>query len=325
VECVDVEWKSMAGMTTSDTHDKVDKAILPAQLALRPTWRPEVSTFKAQSAALIESDVVPDFAKLVSNINRDATTAGVEDLCLALRIGGVSTREAAHESGAVESAGALLARDDDVPVKAMEALWLLIDDHDSWQNFSRCGGQQQVLKLAREKGSQDASFACSSLRLLAETLYFEDRDSMLWNSADLDFLIDALGWALTADASEAHAADLACALLCDIAALWVRRSSRVGIEVAKALVGIIPLLLQKMASRADDMVFLLHGCRLLHALANCSSHWPEDLRRPTLAALLQLSSVLQGSEMQVAHQGRLALDAVASVSETPPMELMSMD
>lgn len=312
----------MAGTKTSDTHDNV---VIPAQLALRPAWRPDVGAFNAGFTGVLEADGDPDFPKLVARINQDASLAGVEELCAALRIGGVGIRESAHESGAIQSAGALLARNDDVPVKAMEALWLLIDDHESWKTFASCGGQQHVLRLARERGSQDASFACSSLRLLAETLYFEDRDSPLWNSMDLDFIIDALGWSLTADASEAHAADLACCLLCDIAALWVRRASRVGIEAAKALVGIIPLVLQKLASRADDCMLLLHGCRLLHALANCSSHWPEDLRRPTLAALLQLSSVLQGSDMQVAQQGRLALEAVASVSESPAVELMTMD
>jgi hypothetical protein len=277
---------------------------------------------------LAEVDVAP----LVTALRNEASATSAEELCVALCRGGHAAAEAACQLGAVEAAAALLCKRESAEAyglefRAIEALWYLVDDFDSCQALIRCGGQSQVVKLAREKGSQDASFACSALRLLTETLYGEARNAALWHADDMDFVIDALSWALTADISQAHVADPACGFLCDIAALWVQRCGERSIELAKALVGLIPLLLQKMAARTDDVVLLQHGCRLVSALATRSCYWPEDMRQATLSALAQLSPITRMSaDAQVSLCGNQALKAVATLPERlPEVTLSAMD
>merc|ERR1712216_375365 len=239
-----------------------------------------------------------DYAKLIGALShRDDNLRATEDLCRVLRSGGHTAAELFCEHGAVEATAAILGQNTNstAQLRALESLWFLIDDYESCQSLIRCGGQGQILKLALQQGSQDANFAYIAFRVLTSTLYGENRNAGLWSSSDIDFVVEALGWALRADSSVAHIADPACALLCDIAALWVQRAVGKGLDAAKALVGVIPLLLEKMASRSDDFMLLQHGCRLLHALAKRSDHWPEDLRQPAVAAMAQLAEVLRMS------------------------------
>lgn len=272
---------------------------LPRQVAPRGGgWDPDAGTLAltpGQSAGQ-----VGDIVGLVAALSRGGGARAGEDLCVALRGGGHAMAENACELAAIQAVVSQLLGSGSTaaPRLATEALWYLIDDYDSCQSFIMADGHSKLFLLAREAGSQDATITSNTFRLLAETLYGERRGAHVWGTADLDFIVDALDWALRADMCERELSQemgggTVLGTICDVAALWVQRSTGSGTETVKALVGIIPSLLEKMAQRSDDPNLLQHGCRLLYALARTCNGWPEDMRQPALAALGQLASILQ--------------------------------
>lgn len=242
--------------------------------------------------------------------------------------------ESACEHGAIQAVVSQLlgSGSNAAPRIATEALWYLIDDHESCQSFIMADGHSRLFLLAREGASQDVAITSNTFRLLAETLYGEGRGAGVWGTADLDFIVEALDWALRSDVCEKELAEemgggTVLGTICDVAALWVTRSSGSGTESVKAMVGIIPLLLEKMAQRSDDPNLLKHGCRLLNALARSCSTWPEDMRQPALAALGQLATILQVvPQPELAAFSALAFKAVNAMEQVPaPSLLESMD
>merc|ERR1712172_59609 len=85
---------------------------------------------------------------------------------------------------------------------ATEALWYLAADYDQTQLLIRSKGHGAILSLARNAGTQDAVVANNVFKLLANTLYCEDRNSSLWADTDFSFVFDALGGLLVSSGSE---------------------------------------------------------------------------------------------------------------------------
>jgi len=315
-----------------------EAAGLPRCIAPRGApWAPETVTYTlpgdfCEGAACADIAGPVDLRALVLALDCGAEVTravAAERLCAELRQGGHGASEVACRHGAVEAAVALLdaglqsvagtAADGSLVARhATEALWLLIDDCNSCQSLIQCGGHNSVFRLARTHGPEDAGTACNAFRLLAQTLYGETRNAQVWCTADIDFVVDALGWALAREHDSPDAQGVL-GFACDVAALWVLRAMGPGLEATKALVGLIPPLLETMSRRREDPVFLQHGCRLLGALARRCGQWPEDMRQPALAALGELSALLYCSpDPQIRAHGGSAFKAVAALPAPPP-------
>jgi len=309
---------------------------LPSKVALRARWDPDVGLGEA-CAQLTRSAANAvqggDLSNIVARLGR--SPGAVEELCCALRLGRHDAAETVCAHGAVEATMALLSDgkefvEADTTCFAFEALWLMIDDYDSCQPLIQGGGHDKVLRLAREQGPQDASVARGAFRLLAETLYNEAQNAALWCSADFNFLVDALEWALRVNAEphrnedEANMRAELLATMCDVTTLWAWRVTGPSAESVKLLMGIIPRVLEEMAARPYDGKLLQHGCRLLNALAKRGVAWPEDLRRPAQAALTQIigQCFLGFNDPSVQQYSRLALKAVDAL---PVASLSAMD
>lgn len=260
---------------------------------------------------------------------RDFTEApaAADALAVALRQGRHDAAEVACQQGAVEAAISLLSRqrgqqlDDCLLIhKTTEVLWLLVDDFESCQRLQVTGGHSALLALAREHGAKDVTVLVSIFRLLAETLYSEGRAAALWQSVDPNFIAEALEWALREDAAVSLASRdedgrgvSPLGFICDVAALWLQRAGPSCNEAAKTLVSVIPQLLARMYADSGDVLLLQHGCRLLWALSRRCETWPEDVRQPALAALMQLSIPLRFTENAEARAyNTMALQTVAA-------------
>merc|ERR1719343_1931550 len=110
-------------------------------------------------------------------------------------------------------------------------------------------GHGKVLKLCRDEGPNNAALACSSLRVIGETLYSEMRKAEIWSTAELEVVVEAPDWALKADT--AQRATLV-ANVCNIAALWVHRARGPGVVAVAPLVALIPRLLALMAECPEE-------------------------------------------------------------------------
>merc|ERR1712048_1508113 len=143
---------------------------------------------------------------------------------------------------------------------------------------------------------------------------------------DFSFVFDALGGLLAVGGSDCK--DPRLAGVCDVAALWLlRRQGRPGgDDAARSIVGIIPMLLKRMAERREDLVTMQYGCRLLYTLARGCGHWPADVREPALAALAQLREEFHCSpSIEVRSFGALATQAVTALPTQAPVCLSAMD
>jgi len=309
---------SRAGLPTVDFG-------VPWPVALHVSWNPETLELAAPGgpcAVSMGADLTVLVAALRGGAGPMSPATAVESLCVALKHGDRDFAELACKHGAVEAAISLLgithlsrAEDVDIERGATEALWYLCDDYYSCQLLIRNHGHCTLLKLARERGPVDARVAINIFRVLTSTLYCEARDSEVWHTTHADFFVEALGWALQADRTGVKDGAAVAGLVCDVAALWVQRAgSIVGSDALRALVGIIPLLLESMAANADDLYLQQHGCRLLWALARGCRSWPEHSRQPALAALMQMAAPLQFSLIpEVGAFSIMALNAVAGL------------
>jgi len=303
---------------------------IPSKVAMVKAWDPDVKAPAPAGTELCRPVDEVDNLVVALRSQGAAANRAVADLCLALRSGGHPAADLAIEHGGVEAALALLSGgggDKTATIcHATEVLWYLTDDYDSCQFLINARGHDAVLSLARsDDAAGDASVARGAFRLLAQTLYCEARNAKMWTEADVGFVIQALGWALRADLleKEGEMGGSLIGLVCDVAALWIQRCTGPSAEGARLLVGVVPLLLERMAARSDDVIFMQHGCRLLFALAKNCQHWPADMREPAMAAFTSLAkgglAVTCMSDPEVMAYAGLAFKALAA---SPSLEAM---
>mmetsp|Transcript_65536 Transcript_65536/g.154082 ORF Transcript_65536/g.154082 Transcript_65536/m.154082 type:complete len:327 (+) Transcript_65536:43-1023(+) len=247
----------------------------------------------------------------------------------ALIRGGHDAAERACASGAIEASFHLLqARQGDVKVvvRAVEALWHMVDDYDSCQRVISRNGNQLLCKIARDHGPENANVAGLVFRLLAETLYSESRSSPIWSELDGGLVAAALVWALDEACSSTASNGSPLGFVCDVAALWMQRAG--DEEAVKPLIGVVPKLLKAMSARLDDALLMQHGFRLLWAFAQTSTAWPEAMRQPAVHALEQMR-ILVGARPTVApnavHYNVMALKAISQLVPSKADSLDSLD
>lgn len=279
------------------------------------------------------STIVGDVTDLVAAIGPGCEVAAVEQLVLALRAGGTEVTEAACGAGAVECSLALLeqgqrpgsaaAPDVRLLQQATEALWWLASDYDGCQPFIRGGGHGTLIRLMREQGPQDQLLAISGFRTLASTLYNEGRRADFWRTADFDFVVQALAWALESDVTRTEDGVNLLVFMLDIAALWCQRADQPGQEAAKRMVAIIPMLLQTIQSHFGHFVLMGNVCRFLWVLATKCESWPAAVREPAGIALsqLQLAAMMSQSPDMRAYCS-MALQAVTAIPEAGQLSAM---
>eukprot|EP00927_Polykrikos_kofoidii_P073670 TRINITY_DN69690_c0_g1_i1.p1 TRINITY_DN69690_c0_g1~~TRINITY_DN69690_c0_g1_i1.p1 ORF type:complete len:387 (+),score=55.51 TRINITY_DN69690_c0_g1_i1:89-1162(+) len=289
---------------------------VPRHLAARSPWSPEHAPLPTSKDTPALEGIGQDLLTVVAELGTN--DAALSSLVGELQRGGHDAIDIAVEQGALQRTVALLnggeTQDLTVARGVTDALWWLAADSDQTQLLIGCGGHDAVLRLVREHGPHDASVATSSFRLLSNTLYCEKKNSDLFCRVDFSFVIDALRWAIECDMAQNENCGLLLRHVCDVAALWVQRSSGGGEDVAKSMVSIIPVLLERMASRADDAELLMNGCRLLYIIARSGGNWPDSLRTPAEVALKQLALMLQfGESFEAKAYSSLALEAVSAM------------
>eukprot|EP00929_Paragymnodinium_shiwhaense_P084570 TRINITY_DN45224_c0_g1_i1.p1 TRINITY_DN45224_c0_g1~~TRINITY_DN45224_c0_g1_i1.p1 ORF type:complete len:377 (-),score=91.72 TRINITY_DN45224_c0_g1_i1:182-1312(-) len=330
---------AISGRSKSPSGSTSATVSIPRKLAPRSAWSPalrEAATLRkpialasgdgVQTVPVVNEDAL---ASLVTSLGMSGKPAAhlktLGGLCEQLALGGHDAIDFAVERGALQKAVAILpaggaaatGQDLDLTCAVTEALWYLAADYDQTQLLIKAKGHENILRLTRDLGGQDALVACNNFRLLSNTLYCEDRKSQFWQNADLSFVVEALEWALREEVHLEGGSILS--VICDVAALWVQRLAGPAAEdVLKSMLALIPLLLEKMAANREDVVLLQQGCRLLYIIAKGCESWPEDMRAPSLAALLTLREQLQFSQnTEVRAYGGLAFGAVASMPAPP--------
>lgn len=286
-------------------------------VALRPRWQAAAdSALLPLASGQSRTDISSLMAELLDDCGV-APTPQLEDLCVTLRAGGYQVAEIICEYGGVQKALTLLLDETSTIARRMaaEALWLMIYDHESSRQLIDADGHTSVLQLVRREGSEDGALACSSLRVLGETLYSEGQSAELWKRGDLEVVIEALDWALR---SEAPTRNTFVATVCNIAALWIWRARGPAVNAIMPLVVLIPRLLEMMAANPDDADVLKEGCRVMHALAQRCRCWPENIRQPAMVALAEITRQYQFCPRpDIGGYGVHALQAVGKLEPEP--------
>ncbi|CAL1133260.1 unnamed protein product [Cladocopium goreaui] len=269
----------------------------------------------ARAKWLLDPDATTSEPKDIHSILANLASASSDELLQlhtlngALRDGGHDAAEDACRLGGIRiSIDMLKSKRPEVLEKSLEALWLLVDDHDSCQELIQRNGHHEIWRILRRH--RNDQLASNVFRLMAETLYGESRSSTFWKDGlDGHFLSEALDWSIQVALSSHSSHTLG--FVCDVAALWLQRCPT-GLEAVKALLHNVPALLQAMAVCPNNAL-LQHGCRLLWAMAEVTSRaqhvharcWPESLGQPTLRALEEMKHM--DLPPQVMHYHAMAL------------------
>lgn len=329
-----------AGTTGDDGGEEQVRVSLcrHRDLAPRAPWSPDDGQGLASVATAGGRQRCAELPALLADLAAGGL-APLEDLCVTLRDGGYQVAEGICDGGAIELALERLttpaaACQDAVAVSerarplAAEALWLMLYDHESCTRFMQAGGHRRIVKLLREEApSCNSALSSGALRVIGETLYSEPRSAEIWGTAELDFIIEAMDWALRFEPASERGPLLA--IVCNLAALWVWRAKETAVETILPLVGLVPRLLEELSVRNEEPDVLAQGCRLLHGLAGRCRFWPENVREPTIAAMQEMSSNYRFTPLPgVQGYSIQALKAVQELPAAPPTAsgaLSSMD
>ena len=268
-----------------------------------------------------------DLGSVLANLNTNSGDAVLSSLLgfnRALVNGGHPAAEEACRLGGLRiSVDLLKSKSPEVLEQTVEALWLLVDDHESCQELITLNGHQEMWQILTQH--QSHHLTRNVFRLLAETLYGEKRSSKFWKDGlDGHFLSQALEWSIEESMTSTSSNSLG--FVCDVTALWLQRCPA---DSVKALLHTIPALLRAMANRPSDPLLVQHGCRLLWAMADVTtkapgSSWPEAFGQPTLEALEQLRQ--KDLPQHVMHYHAMAIHMVKRMTEAKSsMSLDAMD